>query len=105
MLPYVDADHWPQVTFLGPRDEWCKVAGKYKYLYEMDTEMAYDWLRVWVGAKHPIFEGCTIDTSDNVCLQMNCVTNEIVQETIMTNDPHIMGVSTVVDAEEEENAE
>jgi hypothetical protein len=71
----------------------------------MDTETAYDWLRVWVGAKHPRFEGCTINTSDNVHLQMNRVTNEIVQETITMNDPHIMGVSAIVDAEDEENAE
>jgi hypothetical protein len=25
-------------------------AGKYKYLYEMDTDIAYDWLRIWVDA-------------------------------------------------------
>jgi hypothetical protein len=105
VLPCLDANHQPQVTFPGPRDEWRKVAGKYKYLYEMDTETAYDWLRVWVGAKHPSFEGCTIDTSDDDRLQMNRVTNEIVQETITTDDPHIMAVSIVVDAEDEENAE
>jgi hypothetical protein len=29
----------------------------------------------------------------------------MAQETITTDDPHIMGVSTVVDAEDEENAE
>ncbi len=46
VLPCVDANanHRPQVTFLGPRDEWRKEAGKYKYLYEMDTETAYNWL-------------------------------------------------------------
>ncbi len=44
VLPYVNADHQLQVTFLGLQDEWCKVAGKYKFLYEMDTETAYDWL-------------------------------------------------------------
>jgi hypothetical protein len=95
VLPCIDLDHWRQVTFLGPRDEWCKVAGKYKYLYEMDTETAYNWVRVWVGAKHPSFEGCTIDTSKNVHLQINCVTDQIVQEAIATDDPHIMGVSAV----------
>ncbi len=46
VLPCIDLNHWPQVTFLAPQDEWCKVAGKYKYLYEMDTETAYNWLRV-----------------------------------------------------------
>jgi hypothetical protein len=71
----------------------------------MDTETAYNWLQVWVGAKHPSIEGCTIDTLENVHLQMNCMTNQIVQEAITMDDPHIMGVSTVVDAEDEENAE
>jgi len=84
VLPCVDADHWPQVTFLGPRDEWRKVAGKYKCLYEMDT---YNWLQVWVGAKHSSFKGCTINTSDNVRLQMNRITDKIVQEAITTDNP------------------
>ena len=33
------------------------------------------------------------------------MTDQIVQEAITTDDPHIMGVSTIVDAEDEENAE
>jgi hypothetical protein len=41
-LPCLDEKYCPQVTFLGPRDEWMKKAGKYKYLYEMDTEIAYN---------------------------------------------------------------
>jgi hypothetical protein len=71
----------------------------------MDTETAYYWLRIWIGTKHPSFEGCTIDTSDNVRLQMNRVTDQIVHEAITMDDPHIMGVSTILDAEDEENAE
>jgi hypothetical protein len=31
--------------------------------------------------------------------------DQIVQEAITRNDPHMMGVSTIVDAEDEENAE
>ncbi len=54
-LPCLDEKYCPQVTFLGPRDEWMKKAGKYKYLYKMDTEIAYDWLWVWVNANHPSF--------------------------------------------------
>ncbi len=80
VLPYLDADHWPQVTFLGPQDEWRKVAGKYRYLYEMDTETAYDWLQVWISTKHPSFEGCTIDTSDIVRLQMNHLNNGLLRK-------------------------
>ncbi len=48
-LPCLDEKYCPQVTFLGPWDEWMKKAGKYKYLYKMDTDIAYDWLRVWVN--------------------------------------------------------
>jgi hypothetical protein len=33
-----------------------KKAGKYNYLYELDTEISYDWLRVWVDANHPSFQ-------------------------------------------------
>jgi hypothetical protein len=54
-LPCLDEKYHPQVTFLGPWDEWMKKAGKYKYLYEMDTDIAYNWLRVWVNANHPSF--------------------------------------------------
>jgi hypothetical protein len=45
-LPCLDEKYHPQATLLGPRDEWMKKAGKYKYLYEMDTNIAYDWLQV-----------------------------------------------------------
>ncbi len=48
-LPCLDEKYRPQVTFLGPQDEWMKNAGKYKYLYEMDTDIPYDWLQVWVN--------------------------------------------------------
>ncbi len=47
-LPCVDEKYCPQVTFLGPRDEWMEKACKYKYFYKMDTEIFYNWLRVWV---------------------------------------------------------
>jgi bacterioferritin (cytochrome b1) len=40
----------------------------------MDTEIAYDWLRVWVDANHPSFQNCIIDRSDNVHDEMNHVT-------------------------------
>jgi hypothetical protein len=49
-LPCIYEKYKPQVTFLGPRDEWMKTAGKYKYIYEMDTEIACDWLQVWVDS-------------------------------------------------------
>ncbi len=45
MLPCLDENYCPQVTFLGSRDEWMKKAGKYKYLYKMDTEITYNWFK------------------------------------------------------------
>jgi hypothetical protein len=71
----------------------------------MDTEIAYDWLRVWVDANHPSFENCIIDMSDNVRNGMNHVTEKIVEEAIMTTDPDIVGISSVLDAKDEENSE
>ena len=50
VLPCVDINHRPHVTFLGPRDAWHKVAHKYKHLFEMETKIAYDWLTFWVNA-------------------------------------------------------
>ncbi len=80
-----------------------KKAGEYKYLYEMDTEIAYDWLWVWVNANHSSFQNCIIDTSDNVRDGMNHVTEKINEEAITTTDPDIIGASSVLDAKDEEN--
>jgi hypothetical protein len=104
-LPCVDEKYCPQVTFLGPRDEWMKKAGKSKYLYKMDPEIAYDWLQVWADANHPSFKIFIIDTSDNVHDGMNHVTEKIIEEAIKTTDPDIIGVSSVLDAKDEENSE
>jgi hypothetical protein len=101
----VDEKYCPQVTFLGPRDEWMKKAGKYNYLNKVDTEIAYNWLQVWVDANHPRFKNCIIDRSDNVCDGMNHVTEKISEEAITTTDPDIIGISSVLDAEDEENSE
>jgi hypothetical protein len=103
-FPCLDEKYCPQVTFLGPWDEWMKKAGKYKYLYEMDTEIAYNWLRVWVDANHPSFQNCIIDTSDIVCDGLNHAREKIIEEAITTNDPDIIGISLVLDAEDEENS-
>jgi hypothetical protein len=100
----LDEKYHPQVTFLGPWDEWMKKAGKYKYLYKMDAEIAYDWLRVWVDANHPSFQNCIIDTSDSIRDGFNLITKKIIEEAITTTDPDIIGISSVLDAEDEENS-
>ncbi len=78
-----------------------KKAGKYKYLYEMDTEIAYNWLQVWVDANHPSFQNCIIDTSDNDCDEMNHITGKTIEEAITTTDPDIIGISSVLYGEDE----
>jgi hypothetical protein len=104
-LPCLDEKYRPQVTLIGPQDEWMKKAGKYKNLYEMDTEIAYDWLWVWVDANHPSFQNCIIDTSDSICDGLNLITKKIWKEAITTTDPDISGISSVLNAEDEENLE
>ncbi len=89
-MPCLDEKYRP--PFLGPRDEWMKKAGIYKHLYKMDMKIAYDWLRVWVDAKHPSFQNCTIDTSDSVCDRLKLITEKIIEEAIMTMDPDIIGI-------------
>jgi hypothetical protein len=101
-LPCLDEKYCPQVTFLLLRDEWIKKAGKYKYLYKMDTEIAYNWLQVWVDANHLSVQNCIIDTSDNVRDGLNQVTEKIIEEAITTTDPDIIGISSVLDAKDEE---
>jgi hypothetical protein len=71
----------------------------------MDAENTYNWLHVWIGAKHPSFEGYSLNSSDDVPLQMNNMTNEIVKDAITSDDSTIIGVSTMLDAGNEENTE
>jgi hypothetical protein len=103
VLPCVDINHPLHVTFLGPRDALHKIAHKYKHSFEMDTKLAYDWLTFWVNANHPSFKECTVDESEDAQTRMNNVTNEIVQEAITTENPDIVGMSTALDAEDEED--
>ena len=68
----------------------------------MDTKLAYVWLTFWVNANHSSFKECTIDESEDMQTKMNNVTNEIVQQAITTENPDIVGMSTALDAEDEE---
>ncbi len=71
----------------------------------MDTNIAYDWLRVRVDAKHSSFQNCTIDTSGSVRDGLDLITEKIIEEAITTTDPDIIGISSMLDAEDEENSE
>jgi hypothetical protein len=71
----------------------------------MDTDIAYNWLQVWVNANHPSFKYCIIDKSDNVCDGMNHATEKIIEGANTTTDPDIVGISLILDAKDEENSE
>ena len=71
----------------------------------MDTKIAYDWLQVWVDAKHPSFQNCTINTSVSVRDGLKLITEKIIKEAITTMDPDIIGISSMLDAKDEENLE
>jgi hypothetical protein len=101
----LDEKYRPQVTFLGPQDEWMKKTGKYKHLHKMDTNIAYDWLQVWIDANHPSFQNCIIDTSDSIRDGLNLITKKIIEEAITTTDPDMIGISSMMDAKDEENSE
>ncbi len=69
----------------------------------MDTDIAYEWMWFWVNANHPSFQNCIIDESTNARHNMNMVTNEIVNEAIMTDNPDIVGIATELDDKDEKN--
>ena len=58
-----------------------------------------------MDANHPSFKNCIIDTSDNVRDGLNHITEKIIEEAITTTDPEIIGVSSMLDAEDEESSE
>jgi hypothetical protein len=52
-----------------------------------------------------VSKNCIIDRSDIVCDGLNHVMEKIIEEAITTTDPDIIGISSVLDAKDEENSE
>jgi hypothetical protein len=52
-----------------------------------------------------VFQNCIIDTSDSIRDGLNFITEKIIEEAITTTDPDIIGISSVLDAGNEENSE
>jgi hypothetical protein len=104
-LPCLDEKYRPQVTFLEPRDEWMK--------RQENTSIFMKWIQIllMIGYRFGLMQNtevsknCIIDTSDNVRDGLNHVTEKIIEEAITTTDPDIIGISSVLDAEDEENSE
>jgi hypothetical protein len=81
-----------------------KKAGKYKYLYEMDTKLlmtgyGFGWMQITQVSKIVSLIPLTVFLMDWITSQKN------IEEAITTTDPDIIGISSVLDAEDEENSE
>jgi hypothetical protein len=60
----------------------------------------FGWMQITQVSKN-----CIIDTSNNVRDGMNHVMEKIIEEAITTTDPDIIGISSMLDAKDEENSE
>jgi hypothetical protein len=52
-----------------------------------------------------VFKNCIIDTSDSIRDGLNLITKKNIVEAITTTDLDIIGISSVLDAKNEENSE
>ena len=102
-LPCVDPDRIPHVTFLGPKDKWRKQKGKWKHLYQLDCDKAYEALRIWVGLRNPAFDGIKIeDTKEKRANLLDKVSNLVQYTMVITEDPAVAGISCFVDEQDSE---
>jgi hypothetical protein len=105
ILPCHSPDNCPQVTFIGPKEAWRKAKKMYKYLYSLDVEEAYRWLRVWKELKNPFFENVTVDESKNLQRSLRQVTDQIERDAIVTNSRDVIEMATLAQSEDDDVAE
>jgi hypothetical protein len=60
----------------------------------------FGWMQITQVSKN-----CIIDRSDNVRDGMNHLTEKIIEEVVMATDPDIIGMSSMLDAKDDENSE
>ncbi|OWY96484.1 hypothetical protein PHMEG_00033238 [Phytophthora megakarya] len=65
VLPCTSEDCIPNVTFIGPHDEWRVVKKKYKNLYELPVQGMYAWRRV-LAYTHSYFKENDIQIDESV---------------------------------------
>jgi hypothetical protein len=70
VLPTVESDHRPQITFLGPREDWRKAQKKYRSLYSTDAVAPYQYLAACKGLRHPLSAEIRVDTTASMCALM-----------------------------------
>jgi hypothetical protein len=105
VLPRYSAENWPQVTFIGPKELWRKSKGIYKYLYNLDIEGAYRWLRVWKELRNPFFEAVTVDESEELKKSLQHVTDDIECDAIITNSREVTEIVNLVQSEDDDTGE
>ena len=103
-LPVVDVDRIPHVTFLGPKDRWRKEKKRWRHLYRLDSEMAYEALRIWRGLNNTTFDGVEVnDTPGNRAALERKALELIEQSLIISENPTVQGVSDAAEADYNEN--
>jgi len=100
ILPWCDAKVQPQITFLGPKEQWQKEKFTYRYLYELNAKIAYEWLDVWIKLGNPMFSKITVDRSAEKCCQLENVTADIENNAIFTTSKDIVDIDQMVCIEE-----
>lgn len=91
MLPYVDFEVVPRVTFVGPREQWRLQQNRLKELYELPHDSIYAWLKV-LGQINSYMrrEGISVDNSlswqHSLQRLDNIITENIVMSTSQTAD-------------------
>ena len=63
MLPSVDPNRQPQITFLGPTEKWRIAKQEWKSLFQLNIDSAYEALRIWKGLKNQFFDD--VEVVDN----------------------------------------
>ena len=100
ILPWCDAKVQPQITFLGPKEQWRKEKLTYRYLYELNVKNAYEWLDVWIKLGNPMFSYITVDRSAEKYSQLEKVTADIENNAIITTSKNIVNIDEMLRIEE-----
>jgi hypothetical protein len=90
VLPSMDSSRLPQVTFLGPKERWRVIRKKWKKLYHIDCNKAYEALRVWTGLDNPNFKGIEIcKQTKEATSKLHELFQEIEEQMIFSQDETI----------------
>ena len=103
-LPCHDITRLPQVTFLGPNDLWRKAQSKWRHLYEVKVDDAYNALRIWTQLRNPNFDGVEIVDTPEKRELLGMITDQVERDIICSGCPNIADMSAFVDEQDAEEA-